>query len=104
MCAICGCGGEHAHYHEHPHAHDQEHPHAYSHGHGHGHGHSSAPHARSLVELEARILAKNDMLAQKNRGWFAGCGTAGCGGRRRQPGKPDLFDARTAPNRAVRLD
>jgi hydrogenase nickel incorporation protein HypB len=25
-----------------------------------------------LVGLEARILAKNDALAQKNRGWFAG--------------------------------
>ncbi len=25
-----------------------------------------------MVELEAQILAKNDMLAAKNRGWFAG--------------------------------
>jgi hydrogenase nickel incorporation protein HypB len=64
MCAICGCGGEHAH--------DHDHAHAHLHGHAHGHGHSDARHPAGLVELEARILAKNDALAQKNRGWFAG--------------------------------
>ncbi|HZT87777.1 MAG TPA: hydrogenase nickel incorporation protein HypB [Stellaceae bacterium] len=61
MCAICGCSGEHDHSHGHDHSHDHGHHH---HGHEHAHG--------TLVELEARILAKNDALAQKNRGWFAG--------------------------------
>jgi hydrogenase nickel incorporation protein HypB len=75
MCAICGCSGEHAH--DHPHAHADEHAH-HGHGHGrdddHGHGHTH-PHEHTpagLVEIEARILAKNDALAQRNRGWFAG--------------------------------
>lgn len=84
MCAICGCSGEHAHAHDHrhdhahgndhahdhPHAHDHAHGHSHDHGRGHAHLHDHA--AGHLVELEARILAKNDGLAQKNRGWFAG--------------------------------
>jgi hydrogenase nickel incorporation protein HypB len=43
----------HAHGHEHDHAHDHE-------------------HAAELVALEARVLAKNDALAAKNRAWLAG--------------------------------
>ena len=83
MCVTCGCGGdapdhdhrEHDHgEHDHPHhdhGHHHEH-HAHSLDHEHPHVH---PHDRGtprLVELEARILAKNDAVAQKNRGWFAG--------------------------------
>ncbi len=34
--------------------------------HDHDHGH------RTTVAIEARILAKNDALAQQNRGWFLG--------------------------------
>ena len=89
----------HAHDHGDGHLHDHEHPHTHAHGHVGGHGHShdhhhhdhdhgdaelresghdhdhghSDSHGRSaVVELEAQILAKNDMLAAKNRGWFAG--------------------------------
>ncbi len=36
------------------------------HDRAHGHG------ADAIVELEARVLAKNDALAAKNRAWFAG--------------------------------
>jgi hydrogenase nickel incorporation protein HypB len=89
MCATCGCGGEttaalidpsdpnrhdhthphgHAHAHDHPHPHDHDHPDPHAHDHDHAHPHP----ATTLVDLEARILAKNDALAQKNRGWFAG--------------------------------
>jgi hydrogenase nickel incorporation protein HypB len=74
MCATCGCGGEaaivlgpngehvHGHTHDHDHAHPDDHAHSYDHAHRPG----------GVIELEARILAKNDALAQKNRGWFAG--------------------------------
>ncbi|MGE5271912.1 MAG: hydrogenase nickel incorporation protein HypB [Thiohalocapsa sp.] len=55
---------DHAHgagdYHHHHHDHDHDHP--------HDHAHDEAGRRR----LEARILAKNDALAQKNRGWFLG--------------------------------
>jgi len=69
MCAICGCGGDtaaHDHSHGHAHAHPHDHKHDHGHPHTHDHGHSG------VIEIEARILAKNDALAQKNRGWFAG--------------------------------
>ena len=59
MCATCGCGSETARIHD-LHGHDHAHP----------HDHDRAPGL--VVELEARILAKNDALARKNRGWFAG--------------------------------
>ena len=66
MCATCGCstgakatvGG-----HEHEHGHDHEY------GHDHEHGHA---HVTTTIDLEARVLAKNDALAARNRAWFAG--------------------------------
>jgi hydrogenase nickel incorporation protein HypB len=88
MCATCGCSNgttaaivdlsdphrhDHTHLHGHAHSHDHVHPpdddHPHDHDHPHAHPHS---HSATVVELEARILAKNDALAQKNRGWFAG--------------------------------
>jgi hydrogenase nickel incorporation protein HypB len=68
MCATCGCGDEHVHVHEDGHAHAHDHPHPHEHGHRHDHDHG----AGNVVELGARILAKNDALAQHNRSWFAG--------------------------------
>jgi hydrogenase nickel incorporation protein HypB len=68
----------HDHNHEH-HAHDHDHSHehhTHTHGHPHAHGHSpSHTHAGShgtTISLEAEILAKNDLLAERNRGWFDG--------------------------------
>jgi hydrogenase nickel incorporation protein HypB len=55
MCATCGCSGTTAS-HEHPHEHDP---------HEHGHGHSR------VITLEQDVLAKNDLLAARNRDWFA---------------------------------
>ena len=95
MCGHCGCGSEaktsmlnmqtgvqtdladaisdHAHDHSHahgiPHSHDDDHGHSHDHNHDHVHDHH---HTTPMVELEARILAKNDSLAAKNRAWFAG--------------------------------
>lgn len=63
MCATCGCDGDMA---LHDHGHHHAHPHDHDHGHDQNHAHGQ------VVDIEARILAKNDALAQKNRGWFAG--------------------------------
>jgi hydrogenase nickel incorporation protein HypB len=64
MCATCGCGDDGAvitmaghrapHHHDHPHPHD--HPHT------------------ETITLEQKVLAKNDALAQRNRGWLTARG------------------------------
>jgi len=100
MCDTCGCGQpgnkvtirkpgdentgnhEHVHLHSHEHEHDgaihtHEHEHFRSHGHEHtdsyrdqhhhaGHDHS---HERE-IEVEQDILSKNNLLAERNRGYF----------------------------------
>jgi hydrogenase nickel incorporation protein HypB len=56
--------------HEHHH-HDHHHSHGHSHSHGetdNGHSHSHA----ATIRLETDVLAKNNRLAERNRGWFAG--------------------------------
>ncbi|WP_304664248.1 hydrogenase nickel incorporation protein HypB [Pseudarthrobacter sulfonivorans] len=100
MCATCGCGEDatprvyawdapdaqahdhphthdqtHEHGHPHDHAHDDSHPHEHtrSHPHEHGHEHDAGhTHAPELISLEQNLLAKNDLLAERNRGWLAG--------------------------------
>jgi hydrogenase nickel incorporation protein HypB len=78
MCVTCGCaaGAETTvkalgddHEHEHVHADGTRHRHRHgakgSHAHDHGNG---------TVRLETAILAKNDLIAARNRGWFEGRG------------------------------
>ena len=77
-------GTRHTHTHDHPHDHTHadhdahEHVHAdgtrhsHSHAAGGGHDHDTVHSHGGIVALEARILAKNDALAEKNRAWFAG--------------------------------
>jgi hydrogenase nickel incorporation protein HypB len=77
MCDSCGCSdpnskvtirkpGEHdhrlgdRHHHEHGHAHP--HPHDHHHDHDHHHGRT--------VTVEMDVLAKNNLLAERNRGFF----------------------------------
>ncbi len=82
---------DHAHPHEHDHAHDHDHAHPHEHGHttAHDHRHShdhgdplppaadpraalhAGMHGRTIT-LEQDILAKNQALAERNRGWFEG--------------------------------
>jgi hydrogenase nickel incorporation protein HypB len=98
MCATCGCSSdgttvrllvaEHDHRLSHDHGHGRgEHAHG-EHGHGHGHGehghgeHGSDQHpvaelrtiaaadAPRTVELQQKVLAKNDEIAQRNRAWL----------------------------------
>jgi hydrogenase nickel incorporation protein HypB len=87
MCTDCGCDGEttaaiidlsdpHGHDHAHPHgdaqSRDDVHAHNHDHAHSHDHDHPHPHPATALVEMKARVLAKNDALAQRNRAWFAG--------------------------------
>jgi hydrogenase nickel incorporation protein HypB len=87
MCTTCGCGSNemtidgadvHDHSHDAPHSHEPGHAHAHAHFHSHGgeHGTQQHPPAPSghqrTISLEQDVLAKNQLLAERNRGWFAG--------------------------------
>jgi hydrogenase nickel incorporation protein HypB len=61
MCAICGCSEN---LEEHDHA---DHGHAHLHGHEHVHASHVAPRT---IALERDVLAKNALLAERNRGWL----------------------------------
>lgn len=85
MCATCGCSDDasptmhvlesgehhpiHDHSHDHRHTHDHHHSHSGDHNHEHEHTHRQEQTAEEIV-LERRVLAKNDRLAERNRGWF----------------------------------
>ncbi len=70
MCDSCGCSqpadavkirkpGEVEHEHAH---HDHDHHHHHDHDHGHDRGRT--------IDIEQDVLMQNNMLAQRNRGWF----------------------------------
>jgi len=76
---------EHEHVHGHDHVHDHEHSpthdHEYGHGHEHGHthDHEGGPahihggHTRgTTVSVLEDVLARNNRLAERNRGWLEG--------------------------------
>lgn len=68
-----GTRHSHAHDHEHHHDHMHEQGHVHDEGARHSHSHShDHDHHSSIVDLEERVLAKNDALAALNRAWFAG--------------------------------
>lgn len=79
MCTTCGCGDETntrvstldgtQPIVEHQHPHDHEQPHDHEHTHEHPHTHQPV-----TITLEQNLLAKNDLLAARNRGWLAGRG------------------------------
>jgi hydrogenase nickel incorporation protein HypB len=58
MCTTCGCS-------------DDAHTTITDVSHSHDHPH---PHETRTVDFEQQILAKNDQLAERNRGWLAGRG------------------------------
>jgi hydrogenase nickel incorporation protein HypB len=66
----------HPHSHGHEHSHDGDHSHAHTHAHDHPHVHVHVhDHERehvTSITLERDILAKNQLLAERNRGWLAG--------------------------------
>lgn len=63
MCTTCGCGDHTATITDPAHHHDHDHDH-----HDHDHDHDRRTHT---VDLEHRVLAKNDALAEQNRRWLA---------------------------------
>jgi len=94
MCTTCGCSdnnevsvtnaqtgesstlgrsvpGLHVHADGTVHAHDHGHDHPHDHAHD-GHTHSHTPGRK--IDLDQAILAKNQLLAERNRGWLAGRG------------------------------
>lgn len=98
MCTTCGCSdgakvtvtdlatskkhtigthehhsNEHAHHDHAHHNHSHDSPHAHHHDHDHhGHAHAHAEPHRTIVTLEQEVLAKNNRLAERNRGWLEG--------------------------------
>jgi hydrogenase nickel incorporation protein HypB len=74
----------HDHEHDHTHHHDprnehdagQDHDHSHQHGHGHdhegGYAHIHAHAHSTTVTLLEDVLAKNNRLAERNRGWLEG--------------------------------
>jgi hydrogenase nickel incorporation protein HypB len=100
MCATCGCSEGaagvrvidpaashdhspahgHGHSHSHSHSHDDPHSHEHSHDHPQAHEHGQAaaaapdPDRGHTIALEQRVLARNDELAERNRGWLTARG------------------------------
>jgi hydrogenase nickel incorporation protein HypB len=74
MCGTCGCGqpdpviirkpGEQYKYSPTHHHHDADHEQDHDHNHNHEHSHSRE------ISLELDIMHKNDLLAERNRGYF----------------------------------
>jgi hydrogenase nickel incorporation protein HypB len=82
MCGTCGCGQEdtiriakpgeaHEHSHEHTHG-GHSHSHEHSHDHDHHHDHDHYHKEGREIQIEQNILHKNDLLAERNRGFFEG--------------------------------
>jgi hydrogenase nickel incorporation protein HypB len=76
MCSTCGCSdGADVHLidpaHGHDHGHDHHHDHHEPHHHDHD-DHAHTPEGTRTIRLEQDVLAKNNLLAERNRGWFDG--------------------------------
>src|SRR5208283_1040653 len=93
MCATCGCQGGststltnlrtrssteiapligRGEQHEHVHADGTRHAHEHGDDHPSSDDDGAHPVHGSKVDIEARILAKNDMVAARNRAWLSG--------------------------------
>jgi len=77
MCKDCGCGldpnvhshGEHVHSHVHLQGQNHTHPHEHPHEHPHGQV-APVPGETRTVELQLKILSRNDEQAERNRAWL----------------------------------
>jgi hydrogenase nickel incorporation protein HypB len=91
MCATCGCSDDSETRltdlqsgetivlnppHDHPHPHDHDHGHGNGHHHHHDHdqieGHTHPHQHGTVISLEQEVLARNNRLAERVRGWLAG--------------------------------
>src|SRR4051812_43995671 len=81
MCVTCGCSDQSRPRltdlesgstialdddHDHQHGHDHRH-----HNHDHHHDHDHGARRGTTVSLETAVLARNEELASRNRGWLA---------------------------------
>ena len=71
MCDTCGCGSNEVTFRK-PgqspdHTHSQDHHH-HDHPHDHNHDHSNT------IDVEQDVLSKNNLLAERNRGYFQALG------------------------------
>ena len=86
MCSTCGCSDDaqprlidpdthhtsvHVHPHDHEHSH-QAHGDHDDHHHDRDHPHDHGVKSTRTIRLEQDVLAKNNLLAERNRGWFEG--------------------------------
>lgn len=65
---------EHEQLHVHAINHSHVHPHDHEHLRDHGPGHHHQSPQTETISLEQNLLAKNDLVAARNRGWLAGRG------------------------------
>jgi hydrogenase nickel incorporation protein HypB len=79
MCEHCGCSDDAAptvtdlqSEHAVPVALGPSHDHAHPHDHEHDNAHDHIHHEGTTIRLDRTILDKNNRLAERNRGWFAG--------------------------------
>ncbi|MBW7907935.1 MAG: hydrogenase nickel incorporation protein HypB [Kiritimatiellae bacterium] len=72
MCDHCGCSTPSS---PHAHSHAHEHAHTHSQDRGHHHHHHDHDEERRTIALHQSLMAKNDRLAEQNRGFFKGRGT-----------------------------
>lgn len=63
MCATCGCDANASSSIKHIGEHDNGHDHSQHHDHPHSHG-------KTIIEVEKDVLHENNLLAQRNRGYF----------------------------------
>ncbi|MHC3820367.1 hydrogenase nickel incorporation protein HypB [Streptomyces sp. CB02488] len=74
MCGTCGCseesGGTRITMLREDDGADHGHPHPHPHGHPHPHAGLRPDGAVETVTIEQRVLAKNDLLAERNRTWM----------------------------------
>ncbi|HJX71617.1 MAG TPA: hydrogenase nickel incorporation protein HypB [Bacteroidales bacterium] len=76
MCDTCGCNDNNdgftvlkLHGNDHHHEHDHQHPHP-EHDHHHGHTGKHTGSQGRLIEIEKDALQKNNLMAERNRGFF----------------------------------
>jgi len=81
MCDTCGCSTEGGavlrkpgesdyHVHVNESSHGEHHHHGADHGHDHEHGHNDHESKSRTIALEQDVLLKNNLLAERNRGYF----------------------------------
>jgi hydrogenase nickel incorporation protein HypB len=67
MCETCGCNEDGGGYIL---INPADHSHTHEHNHDHGHPHHEHDHTHQRISIETDVLQQNNLLAQRNRGYF----------------------------------